>query len=226
MLNTFSVKYNQHMSKSGTYRIDLGGGWFYVGSATDLNRRRSSHENELRRGVHCNHIMQRVFDKHGGFEFTVLGRYPTGQIIEREQLLLDEHCGDPKCANLAVVAGSPMAGRKASDETRAKVSAALRGRKVSTETRAKISSSTTGREVSEVTRTKLSASLKGRIISTETRAKISAAKTGRKASAAHCAAIGAASKGRKVSPETRAKISAANSGWCRDARDNAPIATV
>jgi group I intron endonuclease len=165
--------------KSGVYRIDLGGGWFYVGSSQHLLVRKTDHLRALRRGNHCNSIMQGVFNKYGVFEFAVIGLYPKDKIIEREQQLLDEHSADPKCANIALVAaGGPMAGRKFTAEHRAAISAGRKGIKMAPRTdeyRAMMSAATKGKKKSPAHR----ASMMGRKYSAETLAKMSASQTAR-----------------------------------------------
>ena len=164
------------MLKSGVYRIDLGNEWFYVGSSQDLSIREREHQGCLERGSHANRIMQNVFNKHGGFVFTVRGRYPADQIIEREQLLLDQHCKDPKCVNIATVAGtSPMAGRNHSEFTKAKISASKTGRKLAVEHAAKISAGNKGKKRTPEWRAALSAAGMGHEVSEQTRAKLSKA---------------------------------------------------
>lgn len=71
--------------------------------------------------------------------------------------------------------------KPASEETRRKLSKALKGRKFSEETRAKLSAARKGKKtgpMSEESKAKLRAVFKGRIISGETRAKMSATKQG------------------------------------------------
>ncbi len=174
------------MLKSGVYRIDLGNGWFYVGSTCDFNRRERDHRNSLERGDHCNPAMQNVYNKHSQFLFTVLGRYPVDQILEREQVLLDQYCGRPKCANMAPTAGNRL-GLKHSDEARARISAAAK--RMSPESRAEWIA-------------KVSAAQVGKKKSPEHCAAISAARTGRKRA--------------PFSPEWRAAMSAAQTArWAR-----------
>jgi group I intron endonuclease len=186
--------------KSGVYRIELGGGWFYVGSSKDLTKRDRSHRRALRSGSHSNKIVQRVFDKYGVFNFTILGHYPLDEIIEREQELLDKHCQDQKCANIAVVAGSPMSGLKHSEQTRKNMS-----------------SSRTGREFSIEHRAALSAALKGRIFTSEHISAMSSASE-------HCAKISAAKTGRKLSIKHRAAISAGGRAYQARLREAAAAA--
>jgi len=193
------------MLKSGVYRIDLGNGWFYVGSACNLKRREAEHRSDMRRGVHGNRIVQRVFNKYGAFGFTVLGRYPVDEIIEREQALLNQYCHHPKFANIALVAGPSMAGRKMPPRTPewcAAQSAAMTGRKASDETRAKMSASGLGRKKPPRT--------------SEWRFAQSASKTGKKASDKTRAKMSAARMGHPVSDSTRAKMRASMAAyWAR-----------
>ena len=192
--------------KSGVYRIDLGGGWFYIGSSNDLNKRKLRHHGDLRRGKHCNQIAQRVFDKYGVFNFSVIGRYSIDRILRQEQILLDAYCHDPKCANIATVAGISMSGRKHSDESRDKMSAAKIDKKMppfTIEHRSALSIALIGKKKPPR--------------SNEHRASHRAAMIGRKLSDEHRVALSAAHATRPPhSIDTRAKISAANTArWAR-----------
>ena len=179
---------------SGIYRIELGNGHFYIGSAIDIDKRKRDHRNDLKRGAHCNKRVQHCWNKYGVFEFTVLEECVKDGLIVREQFYLDQHCDNPKNVNLVSIAGSNL-GHKHSAETRAKMSAAKKGVPMSAEHCAKIS-----------------AANKGRVWSAEHRAKMSAAKKGVPLSAEHCAKMSAARKGVPLSAETRAKMSAAKKG--------------
>ena len=123
---------------TGIYRIDLGNGRFYIGSAKNLSKREGEHRRELRNGKHGNGIMQRSFDKHGIFEFSVVRLCEINELLAHEQVLLDTHFDDPLCVNMAPTAGNCL-GKKHSPETRAKMSAAKLGKKFSPEHRAKMS---------------------------------------------------------------------------------------
>ena len=180
------------MGKSGVYRIDLGSGWFYVGSSNNLARRKLEHRQAFVRGNHGNRVAQNVFNKYGEFCFTILGLYPVSEIIEREQELLDAYHGDPKCANIASDAGRSMAGRKFTAEHRARISTALKGIK---------------RTPEQCDAQRL------RRHSPESLKKIGDASRGRgagvKKSPAHRDAIAAALTGNKHTPERRANMVAA-----------------
>ena len=113
-------------------------------------------------------------------------------------------------------------GKPHSEESKAKISAANKGKKgkpLSEEHKAKISAANKGKPLSEETKAKLSASLKGREFSEETRAKLSAARKGKPLSEETKAKLSASlkdnipwNKGRKLSEEHKAKLSASLKG--------------
>jgi group I intron endonuclease len=160
------------MKTSGIYRIDLGNGWFYIGSAQNLERRKRQHRSALDRKDHFNRVMQRCWNKYGIFEFVILQKCATDELIIYEQTHLDKHFDNPRNVNLASTAGSSL-GNIHSIETKAKMSAAGKRRRQSAETRAKISAKLTGRVLSVETRAKMSEANRRRVLSNETRAKIS-----------------------------------------------------
>lgn len=201
------------MLKSGVYRIDLGNGWFYVGSACDLKRREGQHRSDLERKKHRNRIVQNVFNKYGAFEFIVLGRHPIDEILRYEQELLDEHCPHDKCANIATTAGSRL-GVKHSDSARAKMSAASKN--MSPTHRARLSAARMGKRHSDATRAKMRAATAGKRPAVIARLD----DVGRDSpfTDAHRAALSAARLGRKHTDATRAKMrSTASARYARRA---------
>ena len=204
--------------KSGVYRIDLGGGWYYIGSSQDLIKRERQHLLTLRRGDHGNIVFQRAFDKYGGFSFTVLGYYPAHEILMREQQQLDDHVGRDKCANIAPTAGNCL-GVKHTDEARANMSAAQMGKKHTPQHCSAMSAALTGRKRSDATRANMSAAQSRRSPVTEgARANMSAAAKGRKRrqlTPDARANMSAAQIGRKHTDITRVKMSLAHSGKSR-----------
>ena len=112
---------------SGIYSIkNIINGHRYVGSAVDLSARESHHLHHLREGKHSNGHLQNAWNKYGEdvFEFEVLERWEPEFLVSMEQwwmnILRPEY-------NIAPVAGSSL-GRKFSDETIAKLSAAAKRR--------------------------------------------------------------------------------------------------
>lgn len=114
----------------GIYRINYFGKCAYVGSALDTVRRFRQHIDTLRRQVHKNFVLQRIWNKHGNiFEFIEIEEVVEQKdLIKREQFYMD--LLRPIC-NLAKANGS----RPHSEEDKKK----MRGRIVSKETRMKMS---------------------------------------------------------------------------------------
>jgi group I intron endonuclease len=220
------IHYDQDMRCTGIYRIDLGNGNFYIGSAVDLARRERDHRSNLRLGNHTNQIVQNCWNKYGVFKFIVLEQCKISELLFREQLWIDKYFCDPKNTNIAPIAGSSL-GVVHSTEARANMSAWQKGKPKSAETRAKISTANKGRVYSNETRTKIASAQKGKTKSAETRAKISAANKGRvlpKRSMDHIAKISSVNKGRIRSLESRAKMSvSAQKRWAKVKMGNQPM---
>jgi len=214
---------------SGIYRIDLGNGHFYIGSAVDLGRREREHRKQLQRGGHHNQIMQNCWNKYGVFEFAVLEECDKDFLLQREQTYLDKWLSDKKNVNVSLIAGSPMTGRLHSAESRAKIVTVLTGRVCSAETKQRISAALTGVPKStdacinnsdaqknspkaKAHRAALAAARTGVPLSAEIKEKISAALKGIPKSDEHRENMSAALKGIPKSDEHRANISAA---WAR-----------
>lgn len=199
-------------------------GKVYIGSAVSIQRRWWQHTSCLRLGTHHSAKLQAAWNKHGAeaFAFGVVEHVADADnLIEREQHWIDTHaaCG-PAGYNMRPLADSSL-GTKASPETKAKRSAALRGRTLTLEHRAKIAAASMGRRFTEAERAKIAAAHTGKKktpMSEEARARLSAARLGKKKrpmSEAQKAKLSAIHTGRKNGPpsaETRAKIAAAKLG--------------
>ena len=179
------------MGSSGIYKIELGNGYFYIGSSVNLKRRKVVHKTDLRSLRHSNQKMQNCWNKYGIFEFIVLEECEISDLLLREQQLIDKHFSDPKNVNLAPKAGSPL-GVVHSADSRANMSAAAQNR--SDEHRAKISAAQIGRICSAETKNKMSVAHKGIPMSDKTRANMSFAAQNR--SAKHRANLSVAAKKR------------------------------
>lgn len=152
------IKTKKHNQKSGIYMIhNVINNKIYIGSATDLIKRRDSHLSYLRNNKHsCEHL-QRAWNKYGkeNFKIYVLEIFENRNILcEREQYYLDillfasenddrfEQFGYNKARN----AERPNLGRKMSDEQKKKISEknsgvgnGMYGKQVSDEFRKKVS---------------------------------------------------------------------------------------
>lgn len=205
------------------YLQNTASGKLYVGSSQDVFKRIGSHLNMLQNGRHSNVHLQRSFDKHG------LNNLVWGvceEVFDVEQLLRVEQewidiIGD---YNICTEAGSTR-GYKASEETRAKLSAMFSGennpmygtkRPEIGELMRKVH---TGKTLTDEHKQKCSEALKGHRgpwDNPESAKKIveaaRAANTGRKHSAETRAKLSAASRGHVKSEETREKLRIANTG--------------
>jgi group I intron endonuclease len=152
---------------TGVYMIrNLLNEKLYIGSAAkSFEWRWMLHRRTLRRGQHCNAILQRAWNKssESAFEFRVIEECPADQCLAREQWWID---GLKPEYNICKIAGSCL-GVKRSSLTRARLSAALKGKKkppITAETRAKMSAAQKGKPHEPLT--------------AEVRARISATKSG------------------------------------------------
>ena len=157
----------------------------YVGSAVRLAVRFSNHKSELRGGTHPNVHLLRAWRKYGesSFRFVTLLLCDLPQLVFFEQRTMDQM---KPAYNIERCASSSL-GRRSTDETRMKISQAMKGRRLSSEHLAK---------------------LLGHPCSPETRAKIAARHLGvsrPKHTAEQRAARSAWMMGRSISQDTIAK---------------------
>lgn len=150
---------------SGIYAITrLDSQRQYIGSATCLFQRWACHRNRLKTQTHHSPHLQAAWLKYGeqAFEFAVIEFCPKENLTEREQFYIDQLNACIVGFNINSIANSNQ-GRKASAETRAKMSKARKGHVVSSETREKIAESNRGKvhgPVTEETKAKISANNK------------------------------------------------------------------
>ena len=183
---------------SGIYLIvNAKNGMIYIGQAQNIAKRVGVHANSTY--DNCTYL-QRAVKKYGWSVFNVFILEEVENINllnEREQYWIDKFdSANPKTGyNICKIAGS-CRGRKQSPETLAKLSKIRTGRKASEETKKRMSEALLN--MPKETRDRVNASHKSP--SPETRAKISAALKGKP---------NTSNIGKVNSPETRAKISAA-----------------
>ncbi len=111
------------MNTSGIYQIQsiIKPERIYIGSATELNKRKFSHYSKLRKNIHCNIKLQRHYNKYGESDliFTILITCEKEELIEKEQFFIDIY---KPYFNIAKYANSPMLGLKHSEESKKKMS--------------------------------------------------------------------------------------------------------
>lgn len=149
---------------SGIYIIRIER-YIYIGSAHNLNKRKSAHKIMLRDNKHTNKFLQNVYNKYLVFSFEVLEYCGVSVIIEREQYYLDHYfTHQPNdITNILRIARS-SAGAIVSDETRAKLREVRRGN-----TYAK------GRTLTEDHKNKIRNTMQGKKLTEEQRLKVSEA---------------------------------------------------
>lgn len=163
--------------EGGLYAIFGPNGRQYIGQAQSFSRRWIEHRRDLRGGKHHCIALQRAWNKHGhdAFRFEPLFLVPQEDRDTTEQHWLDI-IGRQKLYNSALNVRSPGAGRKASADTKAKMSAARTGARnhnfgkpLSPETKRKLSDAHLGSGVPHTKprtaehKQKLSEALKGKL---------------------------------------------------------------
>lgn len=111
--------------KSGVYEIrNTTNNKRYIGSSKDLAERFRRHKRDLRRGKHHSRYLQRAWNKYGeeAFVFNLLEFRPAEKLMNAEDLYLLLSTPEYN-TNLAA---SSSAGTKSSEETKAKIGAAIR----------------------------------------------------------------------------------------------------
>lgn len=111
---------------SGIYQIrNTVNGKIYIGSTQSFAKRRKRHFDLLCSTSHPNPKLQAAFNKYGidAFVFEPLEECSVSELLSVEQRYLDA-LDYGENYNLALIAGSPMRGRKHSDAARAKMVAA------------------------------------------------------------------------------------------------------
>ena len=145
----------------GIYRITCYySGLSYIGSAVDIRVRWGAHRRALRRNRHHSIHLQNAWNKYGesAFEFLLIEIVENKEeLLSREQWWLDRLDTYKNGYNCTPLAGSHL-GRKASDESRKKMSLAQLGKKRSPEHCRRISEGRLGLKLSEATKAKISAS--------------------------------------------------------------------
>lgn len=172
----------------GIYAIwDNVTGKVYVVSSVHLDYRRVRHFSDLRGSRHPNAHLQRAFQSYGesAFTFTIIEPCRPEGLIEREQFWIDEFRVTHNLYNLSPTAGNQL-GIKRSEETKRRMSEALRGRKLSDESKRKMAEAKLGKKATPETRAKMSAAHTGNKYalgtkhSDETKKKLSLLRTGNK----------------------------------------------
>jgi len=130
---------------SGVYKItNLVNNKYYIGSATNIKSRFSTHKRLLESNKHFNGHLQSSFNKYGksNFKYEIIEVVTSEDLIEREQYWIDKLDANNRVKgyNKRLIAGNNL-GIKASDETKEKLRISHLGNKRSPEAQLKITAS-------------------------------------------------------------------------------------
>jgi group I intron endonuclease len=158
---------------SGIYKIiNKINGKYYLGSTKNFKNRWKRHIKALKNNTHINKHLQNAWNKYGenSFEFTIIeNNINYNNLLDVEQTYLD-NVNINECYNNSLNAHSPnkdkfgplhpLYGKPLSQETKSKLSRALKGKPKSIEHRQKISQCQIGRAVKDETKIKISIATK------------------------------------------------------------------
>jgi len=199
---------NEITNKPGIYAIkNTINGRIYIGSSIGLRDRKSGHFRWLRLGEHCNPFLQADYNKHGGdkvYEFVVLETVEDiNLLIEREQHYIDRYFDNQdRCFNICPTAGSNL-GYKMSEETKRKISIALKGQIIHPNTLARL----LDKERNPFSRAGIEHPKSGKAMSESAREAIRKALTGKIKTEEHCRNLGLSHLGKPLSDEHKAVLS-------------------
>lgn len=205
--------------RSGIYVIrNVINGKLYVGSSADIPTRFKSHREYLRRENHDNAHLSLAWQQYGesAFEFLIIEFCAVDDLLIHEQAWIDKlHVTDPEFGyNMALIAGSPMRGRKQTTKFYLAHARAHKSRKNKPETIEKMRKSG-GHAQTEETKTKISAIQRSRTPEQKlaTANKLSAAHKRKWADPDYRARMLELDRRPELTPEYRENLSKAITKW-------------
>lgn len=177
----------------------------YIGQSINIEKRWSDHKCALRNNRHPNTYLQNAWNKYGesSFCFEVLTECSIDELDNNEIKYIQIYKATDRGYGYCYESGGST-NKIVSDETRVKISDALKGHPVSEEFREKMRIISTGKHLSEEAKRKVSEASKGRKMSEETKQKLSSLR-----------------KGVPLSEETKRKLSESHKGhkWTQEQLD-------
>lgn len=163
------------MRKSGIYKItNLISGKFYIGQSNNLTRRIQEHKRDLKNGTDHNSYLQNAYNSDGGeknFKFEIINTCSESVLDDCEKFYIFIY----KATNRNIGYNRETGGRrkkKVDAETKATLKEKATGRKHTQESIAKMSAAHTGKTTDEETRAKMSESHKVAIVKPESLANL------------------------------------------------------
>jgi group I intron endonuclease len=159
---------------AGVYQISFSdNGRKYIGSASNLNDRKSEHLFHLKRNQHTNKHLQNAFNKHGEQKlmFDVVLVCDKQNRFLYEQMIIDYLTPERLYNKIYKVGDNP--GHSTPEDVRKKISDGNKGKTVSDEVREKIRLGHLGMVTREATKRKLRNNRIGVLASVETKKKMS-----------------------------------------------------
>lgn len=138
----------------GVYRwLNIANEKSYVGSSSNLPKRKREHLRDLITGRHHSPKFQNAWNKYGAkkFIFEPLSYCSEDELLSQEQLAINTLDAVKDGYNVALIAGSPMRGRPMPQAAKDEISRKNTGRKCSFEHNKRISVALTGRKFSPET---------------------------------------------------------------------------
>lgn len=89
------------MKKIGIYRLNWPeSGYFYIGQSIDINHRFARHKEGLIRNSHKNQKVQNIYNKYGMPLFEIIELCKYDELNEKEQMYIDKFFNQKECCNL------------------------------------------------------------------------------------------------------------------------------
>lgn len=128
----------------------------YIGLTKDIARRKREHYNMLRNNKHENRHLQFAWNLYGeeNFKFYIIERCPIQMLSDKEKYYIAKYHSNSEQYGYNIESGGINRGTTA-DETRKKLSKALKGRVLSDDHKKRIGQALLGREFSNESREKM-----------------------------------------------------------------------